>query len=287
MDDWIRVSWDRRCPVCGRSKWCMIAADGSAAICPRTPSARRAGQAGWLHRLTEHRTTQPVQAQRPQRFTRCLAVPLADHLDHSDLACRYQAAAEEMDKLSPLADRLGVSVESLKRLGVGYSMQERCSTWPIGDGQRITGIVRRWADGRKMLRKGDRVALYLPTDLPLDLTGETLLITEGGSDTAAGLDLGWWTVGRFSCQTGARLLACLIRQRWPDQVVIVADADGSGRRGAESLAGVLIAYVVGLKVITPPAEDLRAWYREGATNEDLGRFIRAAPSRRLQVRCAS
>ena len=53
--DWIRVTRQRLCVICGKPDWCMVAADGSAAICQRIESGKRAGQAGWLHRLTEDR----------------------------------------------------------------------------------------------------------------------------------------------------------------------------------------------------------------------------------------
>ena len=33
---WLRVRRNRPCPVCGRPDWCLVAIDGTAAICPRT-----------------------------------------------------------------------------------------------------------------------------------------------------------------------------------------------------------------------------------------------------------
>lgn len=50
---WRRVNREHPCPVCGRFDWCLIAADETAAICPRTESPKRAGDAGFLHRLTD------------------------------------------------------------------------------------------------------------------------------------------------------------------------------------------------------------------------------------------
>ena len=51
------------CPVCGKFDWCLVAADKTAAICPRTESPKRCGDAGYLHRLT---------------FSGCTRVALAD-----------------------------------------------------------------------------------------------------------------------------------------------------------------------------------------------------------------
>lgn len=48
--DWLRVTKAEPCFVCGKFDWCLISADGSAAICARVKSERPAGSAGWLHR---------------------------------------------------------------------------------------------------------------------------------------------------------------------------------------------------------------------------------------------
>ena len=50
--DWLRVTKRRPCPVCGKFKWCLIARNGSAVICPRTSegATRDLGQSGFLHR---------------------------------------------------------------------------------------------------------------------------------------------------------------------------------------------------------------------------------------------
>ena len=49
---WIRVNRRRPCPICGATKWCLIARNGSAVICPRTPQGACCdlGAAGFLHR---------------------------------------------------------------------------------------------------------------------------------------------------------------------------------------------------------------------------------------------
>lgn len=67
----LRASASRRCPVCGRPDWCLIAPDGSAAICARIESEHRSGNAGWLHRLSEPATRRPRPASdRPPQGTR-------------------------------------------------------------------------------------------------------------------------------------------------------------------------------------------------------------------------
>jgi hypothetical protein len=70
------------------------------------------------------------------------------------------------------------------------------------------------------------------------------------------------------------------------EVVIMADADAPGQRGADSLATVLLAYCPAVRIATPPAgiKDARAWKRAGATAADVQAMIDAAPVRRLTVK---
>lgn len=49
----VSVSASKRCPVCEKPDWCLIAPDGSASICSRTEGAKCCGDAGWLHRLKD------------------------------------------------------------------------------------------------------------------------------------------------------------------------------------------------------------------------------------------
>ncbi len=280
-EDWTRVTRHNRCPICGRDGWCLLARDGTAAICPRTESSRRIGEAGYLHVLEDRTDWRRLPLKR-SRTVEATAAP-----DFTGLAEICQHTAEQWRAIDHLAAELGVTTTALHRLCVGYYLHERATTWPLrsADGRRVVGIVRRYTDGRKRLIKGHKASgLYLPHDLPRDLRGETLLAVEGGSDAAAGLDLGYWTVGRFSCNTAVRSACDLVRSRRPAAVAIAADADGPGRRGADDLASTLVAYTRRLRVVTPPADDLRSWLNAGATSEDLTRLIETTMMRTLKVR---
>jgi len=81
------------------------------------------------------------------------------------------------------------------------------------------------------------------------------------------------------------VLVELVQQRRPTEVVVVADSDASGQRGAERLASVLVAYVPAVRVIIPPAPhtDARSWVQAGATAADVLRAIEAAPVRRVTI----
>lgn len=278
---WLRVSTNRRCPVCDHADWCLVSEDGTAAICPRTKSDKRVGDAGWLHRLG-HDSNRP-----PPCMTVKIDCQRVSPREVAALARRCQRAAERAGKLEEFADRLGLSVESLRSFGVGWLKRQRCSTWPMVDARgTLVGINRRFYNGAKRVIRGHRAGLYVPADLPLDLSGSTLLICEGGTDAIAARELGFAAVGRFSCTHGARMLVRLVRHRQPGMVVVIADRDGPGRRGAERLASALLPYTGCLKSIHPPPphKDLRAWRLAGARRHDAYQLIETAPVRRLKVR---
>lgn len=277
---WNRVSKNKPCPICGKNDWCLIASDGSSAICPRIESGKRAGEAGYLHIIKKSEFE-----RRPSRiFIKPKVHPKINPKDLIQLSRQYQGRAEALNRIERLSDELGVSPESLRRLGVGWDLSEDCWTFPLTDAAgRIVGLNRRFKDASKKLYFGHRAGLYIQVDLPNDLTNSSLLITEGGSDTAAALDLGFWTIGRFNCQCGADMLRKLIRRRCPGRVVIIADGDTPGQRGAERLACHLIPYVRELKIITPPEKDLRSWLLDGADHFTLCQLIHRTEPAKLQL----
>ena len=254
---------------------------------------------GWLHVLAGDRA--PARRRRP-RGVRTVYVPsrVPGRADLAELSRSYRVAAAA-HRIEELAASLGVTAESLSRLGVGWAFDDgrpgvydagdvlRCCggrTWafPMTDGKgAVLGIRLRAEGGRKWAVAGGREGLFIPAGLGRP---RRLLIAEGPTDCAALLDLAFAAVGRPSCTGGVSLLVELVRRLKPEEVVIVADADAPGRRGAEALARVLRVYAQGVKAITPPdgVKDARAWKAAGATSADLEAAIAAAPALRLAVR---
>jgi Toprim domain len=276
-NSWRRVSRRERCPICGRGDWCLISADGAAVICPRTESARRPGEAGWLHRLHDNNFI-------PGRRTRTLT--LTDTTRRQDLDrladefCRAVHAAH----LDQFASALGVTVDSLRRLRIGWYDDRRSWSFPMVtvDGA-VLGIRLRGPDGSKFAVKGGKEGLFIP--MADEAQPCALVVVEGATDTAALLDMGFVNVvGRPSCTGGIKLVVEVARRRQPPEVVVVADNDEPGRRGADNLASVLVAYAP-VRVIAPPEgiKDVREWLRAGGTREDVERAIDAADVRRLKV----
>jgi hypothetical protein len=233
-----------------------------------------------------HRLRDDGPVWTPTRRLVCAAVSGRLDLDGSieRLAERCRQAARP-EALTRLADGLGLSAESLRRLGVGwFNRYGGCWSFPMrsASGQAV-GIRLRRPDGRKLTARGGHDGLFLPEGLA---DGGRLLVTEGPTDCAALLDLGFHAVGRPSCTGGIKLLVELVGQQRPAELVVVADGDGPGQRGAEALAAVLVAYAAAVRVIAPPVgiKDAREWRRRGATAVDVLAAIDAAPARRLAVK---
>jgi hypothetical protein len=274
-----RVGRDRPCLVCGKADWCLRAGDDSAAICARIAegAVRQVGGAGWLHRFG------PADPwRRPRQIT--LSVPQARlREDLEALVAKFQGAVDP-GQLERLAANLGLTVPSLRRLGVGWCEGSRAWSFPMVDSAgRVRGIRLRASSGRKFAVKGGHDGLFIPDGL--DASG-LLLVAEGPTDTAALLDLGFEAIGRPSCRGGVDLLVSIVRARRPDDLAIISDGDVPGRAGADELAATLVAYALRVRVVAPPEgiKDARAWKRSGARREDVLRTIEAAPERRLKIR---
>ncbi len=119
-DVWQRVSRSWPCPVCGKADWCVYAGPDDSptvALCARVESPKRVGEAGWLHVLRDDGSP-----RRPSRRTVPTAAPAigAAAIDFGRMAEQYRGILHP-GALRTLADSLGVSVESLCRLGIGWS----------------------------------------------------------------------------------------------------------------------------------------------------------------------
>ncbi len=167
-DDWGRVEkLCRKCPICGKRDYCLLAKDGSAVICGRVVSDKRCGQAGWLHRLVDRNDWTP----HPRRIV-LRPRPRREAHDLEAIAIRLQHDTDVFEKTEPLAESLGLSAQALRRLGVGWNAIERCWTFPLCDSKgRTVGLIRRFADGTKRIMPGYHSGLHMPKDLPADMSG--------------------------------------------------------------------------------------------------------------------
>ena len=279
--DWQRTSRSHPCPICGKPDWCMFAGpanDPTAAICQRIESTKPVGTkgAGWLHVFRADNWI-PTRIRRHVVYS----TPPTD-VNFSELAGKC-AATLGPDYRKSLSLSLGVSQKSLSRLGAGWPVEHKAYSFPMSDADgNVCGIRLRNSFGRKWAVKGSRQGLFLPASLDcVDL----LLICEGPTDTAAILDLGFEAVGRPSCSGGVLLLIDLVRKQQPQNVVIVADHDAPGKRGAHCLATSLAPYVPAVRIISPPigVKDARQWRCQGATHWAVMAAITEAPPLGLTV----
>ncbi len=273
LDDYRRVTKACPCPICERPDWCLVSRDDppSRVICSRTESKQRWGEAGWLHVLRK-------DGQRPVRVRKLHLSPQRPDTDLRRLAedCRGRLRPGHLNRF---AEQLGVTTDSLWRLGIGWD--GRNWTFPMSNaGGVVLGIRLRTPSGRKFSVKGGTHGLHIPTGL--SGTGP-LLLPEGPTDTAAALDLGFDSVGRPSCRGAMRLIAEYIRKQNPTVAVVVADADAAGRGGAMDLACTLACYHRDVRVIEPPVKDLREWLNAGATAADINDIIAFSEPERVRI----
>jgi len=278
-----RVNRNNPCPICGKFDWCSVFSDGHAAICMRIEdgSVKHSVNGGFIHILT---------AGYSPRISRI--VPDAPvQCDFNSTIRDFQRAINP-PKLDKLAIKLGITTDSLIRMGIGWDYLKCAWAFPMCDvSGNVRGIRLRRDNGDKFGVKGGREGLFIPANLPmagliLRNNPEPLLIPEGVTDCAALLDLGFTAIGRPSCTGGIKLLVEWLEVNRPTHLVIVADGDLPGQRGAESLASTVLPYVPTLRVITPPdgVKDVRDWKRAGATREAILQTIEAAPIQRMKIK---
>jgi hypothetical protein len=117
-----RVTGANRCPVCGRPDRCIVALNGTMAICPRTPSERSAGEAGFLHRLTENN-------RHPACRGRTVAISCGHRgrQDLTDLTRQYRDTVDST-ALGRHARQLGLSNSSGRADGKGSGLRFQATT---------------------------------------------------------------------------------------------------------------------------------------------------------------
>jgi len=275
LDEFRRLRRGEPCPVCDHLEWCLVSRDEPPfrALCKRVESKRRWRDAGWLHVLGDDGRSRP--------HARSIVIPLRTApRDFSGLAAQYQARARPA-AVSRIADDLGVSQLSLERLGIGWD--GRNWSFPMSDASgHVRGIRLRTPIGRKFAVRSSKQGLFIPVGLG---GHDPLLVCEGPTDTAAALTLRFDAIGLPSAGSGFRFAVAYVRANAPPTIVVVADTDGTGIKGASTMASVLACYCRDVRVIEPWAKDLRAWLRAGATAADVNEAIVRAQPFRVRIAC--
>lgn len=245
---WREVSKREPCAICGKDHWC--ARGERYWNCMRIAGGKPCANGGWLY---------PIEgAQKRTVFRPKVEAPTIHCYDYLN---RWKCSpGPTWDRL---ASALGLSAFALQCLETTWATEYHAWAWPMFDAYRnAVGIRLRDDNGRKWAVKGSRQGLFLPAIEPQ----ETAYVCEGPTDTAAALSMGLFAVGRPSCLGCENEIVRLFRRLDVRKVVIISDNDEPGWNGARKLAAMLPMPSL---ILLPPAKDIREFYQQGGTREDL------------------
>ena len=280
LQQYNRVTRSDRCIICGHDSWCLNGKDGVSAICTRTESPKRWGDAGYYHG--------PARASTGN-FERSGIVDVSGN-NYPTMSLEGQTERRRV-RLEWLATNLGVSVAALDRLGVrhwpsldylGNSITEEQREAMFAahpeNGEflfpmrhptnRIIGWRTRSPAGEKRSVTGSRNGLFIPSGL--DVHGKRLYLCEGPTDCAAGLDLGMDIIGRPDATSGVEFIKNFLMRFRPRELILIADRDASGigLKGAWTLKKQTTR-LCRTSIVLPPTKDLRDYVRSGGTRSEL------------------
>lgn len=280
MNGWHNASVKEPCPICGKTDWCAIADNGSAAVCRRVPSEKMTPTGGYVHRLAGEAKVQ-VKSSSTSTFS-----PNVEEYFAALPQGKLQTALSRR-----LMMKLGIPEHLFVMMDVRWDDKAKAAAFPMRDASgHIIGIRYRSLDtGKKWSLKGSHDGLFMLSNLEAIIRQDNLVnpvrkniltICEGASDTLAAGALGLWAVGRSSCSTGTKLLQEFVKRHQATEAIIVSDndspktrPDGStwrpGIEGAERLAAEI---GIPTRIVLPPSKykDLRGWYYgAGITKENI------------------
>lgn len=241
---WAHFTKDNRCPACQHWDWACRQGQWRF-ICMRVKSNHPSKDGGWYHSYSENHP-KPKAVIPPRRR-------LIPQLDIK----RTQESFEEIN-LTPLANQLGVAEMSLKQLGCKWSEWQKAYVFPMQDGEgNVVGFRTRHLDGSKRAITGSRQGIFVPDTEPLNM----VFLPEGPTDTAAFLTMGFYAIGRPTCNSGWQEIRKEMMRQGITRAVIVADNDDEkfrpngesfrpGKDGSYKLKGELGFMSV---VILPPS----------------------------------
>lgn len=207
---WPKVSKERPCPICERSDWLCRFGD-KAIVCMRVESQKPARDGGWYHFYDDKNPKPPIIPKRIQ-------MPKVNLDFESNHSCLGRADWGLLPSL------LGVSDASIAALDARRYSNEKAWGVPMRDGDnKIIGIHLRCDDGSKKAIVGSRNGLFLAQGIEPQ---KIAFICEGASNTAALLTMGFYAIGRPSCNSGSDMLKVALNRLGVHRIVIVADNDG-------------------------------------------------------------
>lgn len=261
---WGRVTKKDRCPICNSDNWCTLASNGHA-CCMRIQSNVPMKNGGWLHKAGNNISFPPLQK---------INVPEAPKINCFSIWKKWSDSTKAK-MLMQLGEVLGINALALHLIGCAWAPEHNAWAFPMKDSIGcITGIRFRGNDGKKWSLTGSKAGLFIPK---MDFK-ETVFVTEGATDTAALLSLGFCTIGRPSCLGQEDLVMDTLKINKARRVVIVPDNDEpkeNGRRpGIEGAYKLKEKMLVPSLIFTPPTKDIREFIRAGADAPTIESIIK-------------
>lgn len=264
------------CPICAHlhrhPSWCLVDPVRGLSICQRVEGPRRIGDAGYLFRWDG------AEIRRELMRSRSEPEPKPD-IDWRAMRAKALANPDRQRMTEELAAKWGVPWWCVDAIGTGWDGS--AYLFPLHDREfEPCGMRVRPAAGKgRWSVTGSTTGLLVPAGFKLS---GSLLVTEGESDLAALLSVGFQGLGRPGCGQCTEQLVELAKGR---ELVLIRDDDAEakknwGQRGAARLLERAKGVAKLAVAIAPPRgyKDLRAWVNDRGPDE-----VRAALERRLRA----
>lgn len=265
MTEWHRVNRHRPCEICNHTDWCTYCDTGSC--CMRMESSRSMRNGGYFHPVSGSSPASPGYIS-PRSVSPYHVQP--QHRNFNELIARWKS--EKAGELEPYAALLGVGLQDLIDLDVCWAKEYRAFAYPMHNPDGETVGIRIRNNFHKWSVKGSRQGLFIPFAAAKRFDTSKVMIVEGPTDCAAGLALGFFTIGRPNNLVGNEMIVELLRQLPVKEVIVAYDndehVDSMGKRirpgpfGAERLIKSLRRPVTRF---VPPTKDLRSFLTSGGS----------------------
>ena len=250
------------CPICKKPDGCLVAEDGTAAICSRISegSVKKVGKGGfhggWLFITGDFK---PEKYKAPEKV----------YVDWNLWATRFaKQLAENREKFGNLCRDIKLNPISALRFYIGW-----CKDWltiPVyGINDQIAGIQRRQGKIKRYM-KHSGMGLFMPSAFYQN-PSNVVAICEGWTDTVTALEYGYNAIGRVNAWVGNEEVLHYVRRKKATKVLIFADKDddGVGLAGANECRDLLIENDLMTRVVLTPEKDLRKCKQKNMTIQEI------------------
>jgi len=251
------------CPICKKPDGCLVAEDGTAAICSRISegSVKKVGKGpfhgGWLHITGDFK---PIKYRVPEK----------KYVNWNLWATRFgKQLIENREEFGKLCQSIGLNPISALRFYIGWS--KGWLTIPVYSMMRsISGIQRRQGKIKRYMEHSS-MGVFVPSAF-FQNPSNTVAVCEGWTDTVTAIEYGYNAIGRVNAWVGNEEVLMYIKTHpFIKYVLIFADRDddGVGLAGANECRDLLIDNDLEVKVVLTIEKDLRACKQKEMTIQEV------------------